>query len=416
MPVESVWDYPRPPRIEPTARRIRVIHGGVTLVDTTRRGASAGDEPPAHLLRPTRPRRGRACSRPRADAPACASGRARRRTYDVVVPGRLAPRARLDVPRSRGRASRRSPDASRSTPQHVDECWVDDERVAAPTGLLLRWVDHERPHRPVQGRARDDGLVKDSRRSRGPVGHGRPARLVRDGAHLPLPPHLTGRELELVGDAIESNWIAPLGPHVDAFEAELGAVDGRRARRSRCRAGPPRCTSRSSCSGSAPGDEVACSTLTFAASANAIVYTGATPFFVDCDATLDDRPRAARARRSQQRRGGGRAGPRGDRRRPLRPVLRLRRASGRLRAARRRADPGRGRVARRDLPRRAPPAARARSRRFSFNGNKIITTSGGGMLVSHERATGSSTRASSRRRRASRRRTTSTPRSGSTTG
>lgn len=32
---ESVWDYPRPPRIEPTSRRIRVVLGGVTIVDTT---------------------------------------------------------------------------------------------------------------------------------------------------------------------------------------------------------------------------------------------------------------------------------------------------------------------------------------------------------------------------------------------
>ena len=40
------------------------------------------------------------------------------------------------------------------------------------------------------------------------------------------PPHLSGREAELVADAIESNWIAPLGPHVDAFEAELAAVAG----------------------------------------------------------------------------------------------------------------------------------------------------------------------------------------------
>lgn len=33
---ESVWDYPRPPRIEPTSRRIRVVLGGVTIADTTR--------------------------------------------------------------------------------------------------------------------------------------------------------------------------------------------------------------------------------------------------------------------------------------------------------------------------------------------------------------------------------------------
>ena len=43
------------------------------------------------------------------------------------------------------------------------------------------------------------------------------------------PPHASGRELELVEDAIASNWIAPLGPHVDAFEHEFAAVVGRAA-------------------------------------------------------------------------------------------------------------------------------------------------------------------------------------------
>ena len=40
------------------------------------------------------------------------------------------------------------------------------------------------------------------------------------------PPHLSGRELELVRDAVESNWVAPLGPHVDAFEKEFAEVVG----------------------------------------------------------------------------------------------------------------------------------------------------------------------------------------------
>ena len=40
------------------------------------------------------------------------------------------------------------------------------------------------------------------------------------------PPHMSGRELELVNDAFASNWIAPLGPHVDALERELAAAVG----------------------------------------------------------------------------------------------------------------------------------------------------------------------------------------------
>ena len=98
------------------------------------------------------------------------------------------------------------------------------------------------------------------------------------------PPHLAGRESELVAEAIASNWIAPLGPHVDAFEAEVAAV-----------AGVEHAVALSSGTaalhlalvvyGIGASDEVACSSFTFAATTNPIEYVGATPFFVDCDAT-----------------------------------------------------------------------------------------------------------------------------------
>jgi len=96
------------------------------------------------------------------------------------------------------------------------------------------------------------------------------------------PPHLAGSELDYVRAAMESNWIAPLGPDVDAFEREVAAVvDVSHAL--------------AVSSGTAglhlamlaldvgPGDEVLCATLTFAACANAIRYVGAVPVFVDCD-------------------------------------------------------------------------------------------------------------------------------------
>jgi dTDP-4-amino-4,6-dideoxygalactose transaminase len=96
------------------------------------------------------------------------------------------------------------------------------------------------------------------------------------------PPHLTGRELEFLRDAIESNWVAPLGPHVDAFERDLAEM-----------AGVPHALALSSGTaalhlallvlGIGPGDEVACSSFTFAASANPIRYVGALPVFVDAD-------------------------------------------------------------------------------------------------------------------------------------
>ena len=96
------------------------------------------------------------------------------------------------------------------------------------------------------------------------------------------PPHLSGAELDLLGEAIESNWITTLGPQVEAFEQELAATTG-----------APSVLALSSgtaaihlaliVNGIGAGDEVACSALTFAASANPIVYSGAAPFFVDCD-------------------------------------------------------------------------------------------------------------------------------------
>ena len=111
------------------------------------------------------------------------------------------------------------------------------------------------------------------------------------------------------------------------------------------------------------GDEVACSSLTFAASANAVTYAGATPFFVDCDEatwTLDpDAPRPGDRGAAR----GGSTRPRRARGRPLRPVLRLRRDPRGLRPARRPAPPGRGRVARGDLPGRARRRPGRRSRR-----------------------------------------------------
>ena len=96
------------------------------------------------------------------------------------------------------------------------------------------------------------------------------------------PPHLSGRESELVAEAIASNWIAPLGPHVDAFEQELAALSGVEHAVA-LSSGTAALHLALVVLGVRAGDEVACSDLTFAASANAITYTGATPFFVDCD-------------------------------------------------------------------------------------------------------------------------------------
>jgi len=96
------------------------------------------------------------------------------------------------------------------------------------------------------------------------------------------PPHMSeeGYELKFVNDAFDSNWIAPLGPHVDGFEKEFAAYHG-----------IPYAAALSSGTsalhlalitlGVSKGDEVLCSTFTFSATANAIIYVGAYPVFID---------------------------------------------------------------------------------------------------------------------------------------
>ena len=79
-----------------------------------------------------------------------------------------------------------------------------------------------------------------------------------------------------------------MGPHVDAFEPELAA--SRRAHVLALSSGTAALHLALVVLGIGAGDEVACSSLTFAATANAIVYTGATPFFVDCDDSWTARP------------------------------------------------------------------------------------------------------------------------------
>ena len=96
------------------------------------------------------------------------------------------------------------------------------------------------------------------------------------------PPHMGPAERDLLLDAFDSNWIAPLGPHVDAFEREFCET-----------VGVPHAAALSSGTaalhlallmlGVGPGDEVIVSSFTFAATANAVVYAGATPVFVDSD-------------------------------------------------------------------------------------------------------------------------------------
>lgn len=96
-------------------------------------------------------------------------------------------------------------------------------------------------------------------------------------------PHMGGGELKYIQEAFDQNWIAPLGPNVDNFEKELCAYSGAQ-----------HCAVLSSGTaaihlaliilGIKQGDNVICSSFTFSASANPIVYQGANPIFIDSEA------------------------------------------------------------------------------------------------------------------------------------
>lgn len=96
-------------------------------------------------------------------------------------------------------------------------------------------------------------------------------------------PHMSGEEMKYINEAFSTNWIAPLGPNVDKFEKDLSAylsVDSCAALSS----GTAAIHLALIVLGVRNGDEVICSSFTFAASANPIVYLGATPVFVDSEA------------------------------------------------------------------------------------------------------------------------------------
>lgn len=95
-------------------------------------------------------------------------------------------------------------------------------------------------------------------------------------------PHMSGEEMKYINEAFATNWIAPLGPNVDKFEKELAqylSVKSSAALSS----GTAAIHLALIILGVKPGDEVICSSFTFAASANPIVYLGATPVFVDSE-------------------------------------------------------------------------------------------------------------------------------------
>jgi dTDP-4-amino-4,6-dideoxygalactose transaminase len=95
-------------------------------------------------------------------------------------------------------------------------------------------------------------------------------------------PHMSGGEMKYIDEAFATNWIAPLGPNVDKFEKDLAqylSVNSCAALAS----GTAAIHLALIVLGVKNGDEVICSSFTFAASANPVVYLGATPVFVDSE-------------------------------------------------------------------------------------------------------------------------------------
>ncbi len=98
------------------------------------------------------------------------------------------------------------------------------------------------------------------------------------------PPETGSAERAFVADAFDSGWIAPLGPHVDSFEAELAACCGV-SDAAALTSGTAALHLALLLAGVCIGDRVICPTLTFVASVNPIRYVGAEPVLIDCNLT-----------------------------------------------------------------------------------------------------------------------------------
>jgi pyridoxal phosphate-dependent aminotransferase EpsN len=196
------------------------------------------------------------------------------------------------------------------------------------------------------------------------------------------PPHIGAEERRHIDTALSSNWVAPAGPHLSAFEAEMCAASGVKS---------ALCVSSGTAAlhlavrllGVQPGDEVFCSTFTFVASANPIVYQGARPVFIDAELRSWNMDPELLAEALAQRAAQGRL-PRAI---IVADIYGQCAAWDEIEAV--------ARMYGVPVVDDAAEAVGATYRGkwagrfgavgvYSFNGNKIITTSGGGMMVSSD--------------------------------
>lgn len=96
-------------------------------------------------------------------------------------------------------------------------------------------------------------------------------------------PHMGGSEQKFVNEAFETNWIAPLGPNVDGFENDIQHYLGNNSQVAVLSSGTAAIHIALQLLGISKGDEVLCQSFTFSASANPILYQGATPVFIDSE-------------------------------------------------------------------------------------------------------------------------------------
>ncbi|MBR2436342.1 MAG: aminotransferase class I/II-fold pyridoxal phosphate-dependent enzyme [Alistipes sp.] len=96
--------------------------------------------------------------------------------------------------------------------------------------------------------------------------------------------HMSGEEQKFIKEAFDTNWVVPLGPNVNGFEADLEAFVGEDKRVVALSAGTAAVHLALIACGVKAGDEVLCQTFTFCASANPITYLGAKPIFIDSEA------------------------------------------------------------------------------------------------------------------------------------
>jgi dTDP-4-amino-4,6-dideoxygalactose transaminase len=95
--------------------------------------------------------------------------------------------------------------------------------------------------------------------------------------------HMSGREMEFIQEAFDTNWVVPLGPNVNGFEEDLKAFVGQDKEVVALSAGTAAVHLALRNCGVGPGDEVMVQSFTFCASAHPVTYLGATPVFVDSE-------------------------------------------------------------------------------------------------------------------------------------